>query len=150
MKKRSTNRHVWNLLIIATIISASFFLSCKDTSEDEPCLIIHVNLTDTIDETHKVYAIFHANFLPPWAEPWFILGSSSNIIMTPRLSLKSFPLFLEIAYDANGSGGIDSGDFYQGWNGKTDRTTENLDVVVLPKTEIMILYIDLDNHGIYP
>jgi len=150
MKKLARNKQVWNMMIVAAIIIASFFPSCKDTSEDEPCLIIHVNLTDPIDETHQIYAIFHSNYAPPWAAPWFILGSSSNIIMTPRLSLKSYPLFLEVAYDANGSGGIDTGDYYQGWNAKIDRTSDNLDTVVLPKTEIMILYIDLDNHGIYP
>lgn len=123
---------------------------CDTEKNKSPFLIIDVNITQPVSATNKLYAVFHISPLPPWSEPWLTISSPQKTIVTPQLNIGDFPFYFEVIYDTNGNDTVDTGDFYQGWYNKIDRTAEALSLVVIPEIEVMILHMDLDTHGLIP
>jgi hypothetical protein len=145
MKMKTLKQYAVILLLLLPVV-----FSCDTTKKQDPYLLINVNLdplANPVSKTNKLYAVFYVN--PDWTLPWLTLNSSSNTIVTPRMTIGDFPVFFEIVYDKDGNG-IDSGDLYQGWFGKTDRTTDVLTPIVLTETDVMILNMDLDSNGLIP
>ncbi len=140
----------------AALAMVLFFLfaivSACDTAEDKsPYLIINVNLDDMahpVSAANKLFLVFYLH--NNWTGKWLSMSSSTRMFVTPRLTIGSFPFYFEVIYDDNGDGEPSTGDLYQGWNGAIDRTSDTLTTVLLPKTDLMILNIDLDNNGVMP
>ncbi|MBN2079611.1 MAG: hypothetical protein JW838_11645 [Spirochaetes bacterium] len=138
-------------LAIALFVLFAIVTACDSTEDKSPYLIINVNLDEVlhpVSAANKLYAIFYVN--PTWSGPWLTLSSASHTIITPRLTIGTLPFCFEVLYDADGDGQPSSGDLYQGWSGKTNRGGDLLDPVLLPKTDLMILNVDLDNNGTIP
>jgi len=134
---------------IIMLIMAPVIFSCDTTKNQHPYLIISVHLTPVVDQTHKLYVVFHA--AKDWSSPWLTVSSDSNTIIIPPLNVGKIPLYMEIIYNTNGGGdATSSGNYYQGWYGKTDRTVPNLDAFIIPEIPVMILNFDLDTHGTLP
>ena len=137
--KNTSIKHAMMLLVPILLASV---LSCDTKKSEQPYLLINVKKSG-VDSTHKLYAVFHVT--NNWTSPWLTLNSSSNTIITPQLNVGDFPLFFEVIYDANGNGDHSStGDLYQGWNGKFDRSTPDMTPLIIPEIPVMILNIDLD------
>ena len=136
-------------LAILIFTASPIIFSCDTTSNKHPYTLINVHLTPGVDADHKLYAVFH--FLPDWASPWLVLSSDTNTILIPPLNVGTLPLYMEIIYNTNGFGdATSSNNYYQGWYGKIDRTTEVLDAFIIPEVPIMIMNVDLDIHGVLP
>jgi hypothetical protein len=134
---------------IIMLITASVIFSCDTTKTQHPYLVLTVHLTPVVDQTHKLYVVFHA--APDWSSPWLTVSSESNTIYIPPLNVGKIPLYMEIIYNTNGGGdATSSGNYYQGWNGKTIRSgagVQVLDAFIIPQIPVMILNFDLDTHG---
>ncbi len=146
------NRATIRVRVAALLLLLLAGASACDTKENrDPMLILDVTITQPVNETNQLYAVFHVNPVSPWAEPWFTLSSSQKQIIIPPFSLGSFPFYFEVIYDVDGNG-IDSGDWYQGWYKQVDRTNvaSILSPVVLPDVEFMVLDINLDVYGLVP
>lgn len=140
-------------IAVAVIITAAVFTApgCDSTKAKIPQLILNVKLDEVtypVSSANKIYAVFYvAN---DWATPWMTLSFPMSTVITPQLNIGDYPLFFEVWYDADGDGLPTVGvDFYQGWQGNIDRTSDTLDPLPVPDTEIMILNFDLDNHGTF-
>ncbi len=134
------------LFVLFAIVSA-----CDSAEDKSPYLIINVNLDEMahpVSGANKLFLVFY--LYSNWTGQWFSMSSSTRMFVTPRLTIGSFPFCFEVIYDDNGDGEPSTGDLYQGWNGATDRTTDTLTSVILPKTDLMILNVDLDDNGVMP
>ncbi len=138
---------------LALLITAAVFAApgCDSTKAKIPQLILNVKLDEVtypVSSANKIYIVFYvAN---DWATPWMSLGFPMSSVITPQLNVGDYPLFFEVWYDADGDGLPTPGvDFYQGWQGKIDRTSDSLNPLPVADTEIMILNFDLDNHGTF-
>jgi len=140
-------RNLLQKLVLAAFLAAAPMVPGCDTEPDkDPYIIINVNYSGTVDATNRLYVIFYA--LPNWTKPWMTLPYSGTQIVIPRLNIGTTPLYFEIVHDINGDG-VGSGDLYQGWSGVTSMA-DVLTPLVLPKTEMMVLNVDLDNNAAIP
>ena len=133
------------LVAVLMVFTASVFFSCDTTTKNHPCVIIHVSLgAATPGPLNKLYMVFHLK--NDWASPWLTLSTETNTILVPPLNVGTVPLYFEIIYDFDGDG-IPGGlgvDWYQGWYGKIDRLTPNLNPFLIPDVPILILNIAMD------
>lgn len=131
------------------VLASPVIFSCDTKSGSKPIIFINVTLGsgEVPSSTKKIYAVFHlAN---NWASPWLTLSSDTNSIVIPPLNIGDFPLFFEIIYDFTGSGiPATTGNWYQGWYRKIDRTTPDMSVFLVPEVPIIFLNISMDKQVI--
>ncbi|HOD16924.1 MAG TPA: hypothetical protein PLA65_09235 [Spirochaetota bacterium] len=141
------------IFAITVVVAAAVFATpgCDSTEAKNPQLILNVKLDEVlypVSSANRIYAVFYiAN---DWATPWMTLNFPMSTVITPELNIGDYPLFFEVWYDVDGDGLPTAGvDFYQGWLGKIDRTSDTLDPLPVAETEVMMLNFDLDNHGTF-
>ena len=123
---------------------------CDSTVTHHPEFIINVDIDEVtypIDNAKKLYATFYLN--ANFTSPWLTVYSTRKQILTPELNIGNYPLYFEVWYDADGSGTLTTGDSYKGWNGKTNRSSDTLDPLLVSDTELMLLNLDFSSPGTF-
>jgi hypothetical protein len=152
MKEKSGFR--FSVLVFVALILASISMSCKPSREEDPYLVINVYIDPLnpvpVDKDHRLYARFYITGIGgTWVQPILVIPGIGKQIVTPRFGIHDFPLFMEIVWDYNGNHTIDAGDWFHGLYNVTN-TGNDLYPILIPETEVMILYINLeDYHGTY-
>jgi hypothetical protein len=137
------------LLLICFLLSL-VFISCDTKESIHPYIVLNVNISQTVDATHKLLVVFYLSPAAPWANPLpAVLSYSEKTIIIPPLNTGQYPLFFVIVYDRDNNVKVTAGDWYQGWYRKVDRTTDILLPIIMPSVEVMLLNVDLDTHGVW-
>jgi hypothetical protein len=138
------------VLAILLFTALPIIFSCDTSTKHHPYVYITVNISQVVDQAHKLYVVFH--FANNWVSPWLTLSYDTKSIVIPPLNVGKIPLYFEIIYDFVGnSPPATATNWYQGWYRKTDRTDplQLLDPFVIPDVPVMLLNVDMDDHGIF-